>query len=678
MTRADVQGIRAVAVVLVVLYHSGVVVPGGFVGVDVFFVVSGYVICAMLLRELAATGRIRLRAFYVRRIRRLLPALAVVTVAVLVAAALLFSPIGETQETTGWAASAASVFAANGYFYQFSGGYFLPLAESNPMLHTWTLAVEEQFYLVFPVLLGLAWWRLRRRPARRPAVLAGLALTGAALSLVISVCLAYRWIPDVPKVHFLAAGDVEQRFGFYAPVARGWEFVAGALVAGLLAGLGGRTPPRPARQALATAGALLLAAAALVLSGTDPFPGWLALLPVAATVGLLLAGSGPAPVAVTRWLSTRPAVALGDLSYGWYLWHWPAIVVARVCLPAVPGVALAAGLASLVPALLTYRFIERPIHRGGRLASPRATLVLATVCALLPAAGGLALAAAADRAWSRPDVAAIRALVGPSHLDITTGCANSVPLGSRGRPACTWTVANARGTVLLIGDSNAGQFAEPAILAAGADGYNVQIVTTGGCPFLHRETYPTEDCRRYVEGGLAAIAARNPPYSAVVISNATVGYLGGVQPWRLLGTAHRDRPAAVAAWAAAAGRTAAEVSRRSPVLLVGAIPQFGGLPGCLAPRLYAAPAAGCGHLDPAAARRTRTDVVTAERAAVERSGGAYLDLGGRLCSASGGCSAFVNGTLVYRDGAHLSVDGSMLFQAPLRDALAEVARPMPS
>jgi peptidoglycan/LPS O-acetylase OafA/YrhL len=668
--RADVQGIRAVAVVLVVLYHSGVVVPGGFVGVDVFFVVSGYVICAMLLRELATTGRIRLRAFYVRRIRRLLPALAVVTLAALVAAALLFSPIADTQETTGRAAAAASVLAANAYFYLFSGGYFQPVAAGNPLLHTWTLAVEEQFYLVFPTLLGLAWLLLRRR---RKA-LATLAVAGMALSLVVSVCLAYRWIPDLPKVHFLASGDVGQRFGFYAPVARAWEFLAGALVAGFA----GRARPRPVRHVLAIAGMLLLATAALVLSGDDPFPGWLALLPVAATVGLLLAGTGPAPVAVTRWLSTRPAVALGDLSYSWYLWHWPAIVVAKACWPTTPGAALLAGIGSLVPALVTYHFIERPIHRGGRLASRRATLVLATVCVLLPAAGGVALATAAGRSWFRSDVAAIRALVGPSHLDTTTGCASYEPLGSPLRPACTWTVPGTKGTVLLIGDSNAGQFAEAAIAATRADGYDVQIATIGGCPFLHRQAYPKEYCRRFVEEGLAVIAARKPAYSAVVISNATVGYLNLVQPWRLLGNAPADRPAAVAAWAADAGRTAGEVNRHSPVILVGAIPQFADLPGCLAPRLYAGPATGCGHLDPATAGRTRTDVVTAERMAVEQAGGSYLDLGGRLCTASGGCSAFVNGTLVYRDGAHLSVDGSMLFLAPLRDALAQEARPQRS
>ncbi|WP_432837663.1 acyltransferase family protein [Dactylosporangium sp. CA-092794] len=671
--RADIQGIRAVAVVLTVLYHGGVAVPGGFVGVDVFFVVSGYVICAMLLRELATTGRIRLGAFYVRRVRRLLPALALVTGAVLVAAALLLSPLGDAQATTGRAAAATSIFAGNAYFYRYSGGYFQPVAENNPLLHTWSLAVEEQFYLVFPALLLLAWRLKRRRPAGRPPVLAGLALGGAALSLAVSVCLAYGWIPHL--LGSLATSDHGPSFGFYAPVGRAWEFLAGALVAGLGTG---RVLPRAVRQALAAAGALLLAAAALGLSSADPYPGWLALLPVAATVALLLAGPGPASVAVTRWLSARPMVALGDLSYSWYLWHWPAIVVARACFPATPAVALTAALASLVPAVLAYHLVEQPIHRGARLASARATMALAAGCVLLPAAAGLGLAASADRSWSRPDVAAIRALVTPSHIDATAGCAQYEPLGSPLRPACTWTVAHPLGTVLLIGDSNAGQFAEPAILAARAAGYDLQITTTGGCPLLRRSQYPNESCRQYVEGSLAAIAARNPPYSAVLISNASVGYVSGNPPWQLLHLDAADRPARIAAWAADAGRTAAEVGRRGPVIFVGAIPQFPGLPTCLVPRTFAPAAAGCGHLDPATAHRMRTDVVTAERTAVEHAGATYLDLGGRLCTPSGGCSAFAGGALVYRDGAHLNVEGSLGFQAPLRDAIASSARPSPS
>ncbi|SBT37742.1 acyltransferase family protein [Micromonospora auratinigra] len=664
--RTDIQGLRAVAVLLVVLYHAGAGLSGGFVGVDVFFVISGFVISGLLLRELTATGRISLVAFYVRRARRLLPALALVSVVTLAAGALLLSPVDETQRVTGRAAAAAALFFANGYFFLSSGGYFQQHAEANPFLHTWSLSVEEQFYLGFPLLLLLG-WRLQQRFRRRyPIVLVGLVLVG---SLAAGVAFTYAWLPGLPS--FATYPDIAMRFAFYSPLTRAWEFLAGAAVALLCARRG--VAHRWATPS-AVAGVALLLVAAFGIDATDRFPGILAGLPVAATVCLLLAGSAARSNPVSRGLSLGPLVALGDLSYSWYLWHWPVIVFAKAWFPQVPLVGLLAAAASLVPAVASYRLVERPIHLGRRLPSRRAVAALAVVCVATPLAAGAGLVAAVDRSWGRDDLAAVQAAVRPAHADLVSGCASTAPLGSAARPACLWTTPGARGTILLIGDSNAGHLTEPMIGAARDLGMDLQVATSGGCPFLLRPRYFSDACRQFVEGSLAALTARSAGYAAVVVSNASVGYLNGPLATGLAadappGTPDGQRQRAVAGWASDLGRTVAAVGSHSPVVVIGAVPQYANFPGCLARSVLASRAPGCGELASGEATRVRADIVAAERGTVRGLAATYLDTGDRLCRPAGGCSAFVDGRIVYRDGAHLSVAGSELFRADLREAL---------
>ena len=153
---------RALAVLMVVAYHAGLPLPGGFTGPDVFFVVSGFVVTGMLLREWHATGRIAVVTFYLRRARRLAPALAIVSMATLAIALFVFSPIGTDQQVTGLAVVAATTIRANLYFLRQTGGYFQPAAQNNPFLHTWSLSVEEQFYLAFPIAVLALWWADRR------------------------------------------------------------------------------------------------------------------------------------------------------------------------------------------------------------------------------------------------------------------------------------------------------------------------------------------------------------------------------------------------------------------------------------------------------------------------------------------------------------------------------------
>ena len=296
---------------------------------------------------------------------------------------------------------------------------------------------------------------------------------------------------------------------------------------------------------------------------------------------------------------------------------------------------------------------------------------------MTPLACAMGFTAAVDRSWGDSEIAHIRQTPrDPNHIDITTTCASMAPLGDPARARCVWETAPSRGTLLLIGDSHAGHFSEPFIAAAHALHYDAQLATAGGCPFLRRPTYESQACRDFVEGSLAAIVGREPAYDGIVISNATTGYLDGSLAPGFVADASPGAPvtrrAEIAGWVASLSRAIETIGHRSPIIVVGAVPQFYQVPQCLRPTLFTGPSPGCGVWTPEWAAAWRTDIVSEERAAVLALGATYLDAGGILCPAGKGCSALIDGQVAYRDGAHLSVGGAMTFEPHFRAALARV------
>jgi peptidoglycan/LPS O-acetylase OafA/YrhL len=356
--RPDIDGLRAVAVLSVVLFHAfPTLLPGGFIGVDVFFVISGFLISGILLRELQQ-DRFSIAGFYARRVKRIFPSLLAVMVACLAFGwyALFPDEYAQLGKHVGGGAS----FSAN-FFYWAQVGYFDTSADTKPLLHLWSLGIEEQFYIVWPGVLLLAW----RRRANLVVVTAVLALLSFALNAV-------------GVIHHGTAT-------FYSPLSRAWELLAGALLACAAHRDTGAGTTGEKANAMALLGLALLAFG-VAFTKQEHFPGWRALVPVVAAV--LLIAAGPRAWVNRVVLGNRLAVWIGLISYPLYLWHWPLLSFAQIVesrRPA-PEIRAAAIVLAIVLAWLSYRLLELPLRR---LAVRRGRAIVALLCVLM---AGMALA----------------------------------------------------------------------------------------------------------------------------------------------------------------------------------------------------------------------------------------------------------------------------------------------
>ncbi len=358
--RKDIDGLRAIAVLAVILFHFNLGFPGGYAGVDVFFVISGFLIGSIIIGK-AEQDRFRLTDFWLRRIRRLLPALFALVIAVSIAS--YFWMVPAHLEEIGKSILAQPALAANIYFFQESG-YFETASEYQPLLHTWSLAVEEQFYLALPFLLPLFLrWGSGRAALGRAALLVGVI---SVLSLAWSIYGSISY----------------QSFTFYMILSRSWELNIGVLLALYLAKTGPITCSRSIRETLSFAGLGMILICFLTYGVDTPFPSYTALLPCLGTAFLLFAnsphaGEDASPTLLQRSTSLPPLVFLGQISYSLYLWHWPVFVFFHhitlremTLLDKVFGVGL-----SLVLATVSWKWVEQPIRKGTFLKSTRSLLL---------------------------------------------------------------------------------------------------------------------------------------------------------------------------------------------------------------------------------------------------------------------------------------------------------------
>ena len=363
--RPDIEGLRAIAVGLVLVFHAyGTPFSGGFVGVDVFFVISGFLITDILMREHSKTGRVSILGFYGRRVRRILPASALVVVATVIAAYYFLGFL--TGNDVAAAAKWTAVFAANIHFGSVGTDYFGSHLPPSPLLHMWSLGVEEQFYLVWPGLF-LALAAIVRGTRHRHAL---------AASLIAIIAASFAWSV------FQTGAD--PTWAYFSPFTRTCELGLGALIAVLAPAINRKLKPRWAAEVLASCGLAGIASSALLLNSSTPYPGAVIAWPVVSTALLIAAGCTDIRTFAERSLSLRPMQWFGARSYSLYLWHWPILTIAaQYAMSHLSGwQTTGLLLLTILASTLSYRLVENPVRRARSLAA-RPGLSLAVGAALI-------------------------------------------------------------------------------------------------------------------------------------------------------------------------------------------------------------------------------------------------------------------------------------------------------
>lgn len=662
--RPDIDGLRTVAVVPVVLYHAGLPwLGGGFVGVDVFFVISGFLITSIIAPELEA-GRFSLLRFYERRARRILPALFFVLAVSSAAAAVFLLPAafeafaGSLLSTLG--------FVSNIWFWATSTGYFAHASEFMPLLHTWSLAVEEQFYIFFP----LALW-VTMRWGRQPTVL----IIGTVV--ILSLGLAIWATPRMPAA------------SFYLLPTRAWELGFGALVA---LGVRPRRMHRTARELLSFVALAAILVPMVLYDATTVFPGLAAVTPVLGATLLLLIGT-TGPSLVHRLLSMRWMVLIGLISYSLYLWHWPVLAFFRVGMadPTLPPAlaTLAVALSALM-ATLSWRFVERPfrIRPGTDPETGRTTGLRAAAIALYSVIGTAALAVVAgiiltSNGWPARVPRAVLAIdkaAQPSIIhrdcrrryDLTDVCR----IGAESRPGD-------QVDLLLIGDSHAAAVAEAVNVVAREAGLTGAYIGDVSCVpllgILAGSTSGDATCRNLTRGAVDFVR-ENPSLRYVVIASRWVVNVDGTympnEPGERGSVRVLRSDPEVPVVPETATTNAQKVAHALPhtldalsvngagILLLGPVPEVGwNVPDHLVANLrWGAPMPASPDIASVSERQAQT-VEILETTSKARKDTTYVPVADRICTPA--CPTHDATTAYYWDDDHLSPQGATRLIAPL-------------
>jgi peptidoglycan/LPS O-acetylase OafA/YrhL len=620
--RPDIEGLRGIAVILVVLFHTGVPgFRGGYVGVDVFFVVSGYLITSLIVMEIEKTDAFSVRNFYARRVRRLLPASGLAIVGVVLAGFVLYSPL-ELSRYAIWGAF-TSLYIGNFMFMRDAVNYFAGPATHNPFLHTWSLAVEEQFYLLWPALIALISWRSLSR--RR---LAGWLFAVTVLSLAASI-----WVTAV-----------RQPWAFLSLPTRAWEFGVGGL--GCLLPTDVLSPSRGWLKLLSWMGFTSLLAAGHYYGSVRPmFPGYVALVPVLGTLAMLLEGAPAAPSILQSMLAWPGLQWMGRLSYSWYLWHWPFLIYAKACLPELSWRGrLLVALAALFLAQLTYWFLENPVrHNSFLIARPSLSLGLAV---LIPAVG-VSIALAASHAASvslstaQQHQIEVATIVGTWHDCI-------VPENASATTECIFGDHGSQTQIVLFGDSHAGQWFPAVNSIAEQKHWKLVTLLKANCQVAAREINPqgratNASCEMWEVKAFERISVLRPSMVVLGESARAVGD-PRMSQWPVTPREWEDGLRVALNKLDAMG---------TKTLVIADIPYASfEVPVCLSRAASAKWGPKSCEINSEAGLNQQ--VRDGERAAVDSNSGArWVDFSGLFCRGSR-CATIIDNLVAYRDDNHIS------------------------
>ncbi|MFE5997176.1 acyltransferase family protein [Streptomyces sp. NPDC056454] len=672
MFRPDIEGLRAVAVLAVLAFHAEIPgLAGGFVGVDVFFVISGYLITGLLAREAISTGRIRLGDFFSRRARRLLPSAAVVLAAVAVAGAWLTVPLRRTDLEYDVLAAALSL--ANWRFVSQQTDYLAAGHDQSPLLHFWSLAVEEQFYLVWAPLLAVVALCATGAVRRGRAVRSVVALVTGVLVLG-SFALSLHWTEHSVSLAYLGTPS------------RVWQFGVGALLAllpwHLLSG------PRPLRLLCGWGGAVAIGWCVVAYDPSTPYPGYAALVPTLATAAVILAAipgrgerNAQGAYGVGRLLAGRAPRAVGRLSYNLYLWHWPVLVLAEARLGTLGWPARTAlTLAAVAPALATMRWVEQPLRRSRTVSElPRRGLAVGVCAIVLPVALALVVGTATLHLMGPDTPVDVKGLPpgatsGPSLLATAAGDGPVVPNPAQARrnfppdrncqvapevtrsPKCLFGAVASPDRIVLLGDSHAGQWFSPLLALAAQRGWALQELVKQGCPLPQLAVDSPQLGRAYRECDVwradALDRLRTGPKPRLIVIASLNRYT-------------TDRQLLAAAWE----RTLRPLRETgAPIVYIEDTPVPGtDIPACVS----GAPD------DAAACAFKRAEAVPADPLARRIAAGAVpgvrsISVNPVLCPGDGpACPAVRERILLYRDDAHLTDVAAIVLTPRLERLLTE-------
>jgi len=641
--RADIQGLRGIAVLLVVIYHTGFLFPGGFIGVDMFFVISGFVITQVLLREYEETGKISLRNFYFRRARRLVPALSVVTIFTLLVSLVAMSPFGEQQQIIK-TAIASTFFAGNIHLFAMNSYEAL---KDNPLRHLWSLGVEEQFYWIYPVLFIAILQTAKQRFYLRLKVLLSVV---ALVSFVICVFLTYGFefgyssgstlssqLKFLTKIGFEPGGDWPTKFAFFGAPARFWEILVGSLTA---LGVG----KFALKSRLISILLIVFSPAGLIWSSVtfdsrSAFPGALALLPVLGTALLISFNQQVSPV--NRFLTSSPLVYLGDISYSLYLWHWPLIVISRAIWPGTSYAPLIAAVISFLPTVVSFKMIESRCRSSKELSRLK-TFRLATLFVLMPLLVSSVAFRAANTGLGIPV---------PESKWLNFATLNNCGEGNKNWDIeCVFGSDEPSFTAVLVGDSNARSASDGVLEAVSALNGELLISVDSGCPLVKNALEP--NCKKLNEERFLKLQKLKPDLVFLVSNHAE--YLGDLSESQVI----------------------EGFEQSLNFLALNHIPTIvqGQIPNCYSSTSIVKVAFNkiydCEISLQNQDERSRL-LIASKILTVRQEKNVFVDPSEIICPEAD-CQAFRNGKWIYSDMKHLSVNGSRMLTPTFTEAIKEV------